>query len=523
MLKMKKLIFLIALFVITNIWAQHPNKEWYLNFSQKDTMMGIDLVNALKNFPVPANAKPIIVAVIDAGTDTKHEDLKDNIWINTKEIPDNAVDDDHNGYIDDINGWDFIGGAEQDVNYDNLELTRLLRDYKKRFGTKTSKEIPKSERADYKKFKALEKTHAERLAEDTKTLETFKFYKKITDAVISEIGMNDFTLKQLKEYAPGANEAKMGKSFLLLVCDAPSKTTPAEFLSDIKDGYNQLNASVSYQLNLDYDPRETVGDNYLDTKDRSYGNNEVKGPDALHGTHVSGIIAAVRDNGIGVNGIASMVKIMVLRAVPDGDERDKDVANAIRYAVDNGAKIINMSFGKAYSFNKTIVDEAVKYAESKDVLIIHAAGNDGKDNDNTNNFPSAVYENGSKCATWIEVGASGMDQTPCDFSNYGKTTVDVFAPGLEIYNTIPDNQYKWLQGTSMASPVVAGLAAVIRVYYPNLTAVQVKSVIESTVVKPEQKVKKPGTKRKKTKYKKLCTSQGIVNINNALKAAAAIK
>jgi subtilisin family serine protease len=518
----KRIIIAFIIFIQFGLWAQHPRKDWYTLYSAKDTAMGIDLVNALNTNPKPAGAKPVIVAVIDGGTDINHEDLKANIWVNLKEIPGNGVDDDHNGYIDDMNGWDFIGGSEKDVIYDNLELTRLLRMYKARFGAKSSKEIAKEDKADYKKFKELEAVHAKKLAEDTRIFQSFQFYKKITGAVISEIGSNDFSLKELEEYSPDKNEAKIGKTFILQNCEA-GKTTPGEFLKDIKEGYDQLNASVNYQLDLNFDPRDIVGDNYLNADEKSYGNNEVKGPDALHGTHVAGIIGADRNNGIGVNGIAPLVQIMVIRVVPNGDERDKDVANAIRYAVDNGARVINMSFGKAYSFNKKVVDDAVKYAESKDVLLIHAAGNDAKNTDEESNFPSPRYENGTYCTTWIEVGASSMNQSPSGFSNYGKKTVNVFAPGSEIYSTIEDNRYEWEEGTSMASPVVAGVAALIRSYYPNLTAMQVKSVIESSVVKPEAKFKKPGAKRKRTKYKKLCTSQGIVNANNALKAAATIK
>ncbi len=518
----KKLSFAFLLLIVVSVSAQHPRKDWYMLYSMKDTVMGIDLVNALNNTPQPANAKPVIVAVIDGGTDFMHEDLSANIWVNKNEIPDNGVDDDHNGYVDDIHGWDFIGGNDGNVHYDNLELTRLLRIYKAKFGTKTSKEIPKSERNDFQKYKKLEAIHAQKLANDKSEFKNISDFKKITDAVINEIGKNDFTMKELMEFSPNKNEAKLGKYNLISACES-SGLTPKEFLKYIKDYYEQLNASVNYQLNLDYDPREIVEDNYLDATEKRYGNNDVKGPDALHGTHVAGIIGAVRNNGIGVNGIAPLVQIMIVRAVPSGDERDKDVANAIRYAVDNGAKVINMSFGKSYTFNKKVVDDAVKYAESKDVLIVHAAGNDAQNTDKENNFPTPRYENGTYCSTWIEVGASSMDQTPSSFSNYGKTTVNVFAPGSEIYNTIADDKYEWEQGTSMASPVVTGVAALIRSYYPNLTAVQVKSVIEKTVVKPVGKFKKPGKKRKKTKYKKLCTSHGIVNVNEALKAAALIK
>jgi subtilisin family serine protease len=223
-----------------------------------------------------------------------------------------------------------------------------------------------------------------------------------------------------------------------------------------------------------------------------------------------------------MNGVVADVQIMVIRVVPNGDERDKDVANAIRYAVDNGAKVINMSFGKAYSFNKTIVDDAVKYAESKDVLLIHAAGNDSKNIDKESNYPTPFYADGKRCSTWIEVGASDRDQQPAEFSNFGSKTVNVFAPGVEIYSTVPNNKYESLSGTSMASPVTAGLAGLIRSYYPNLTAAQVKAVIENSSIKPTQKVTIPGSK-KKTKYKKLCTTGGIINADAALNAAASVK
>jgi subtilisin family serine protease len=247
------------------------------------------------------------------------------------------------------------------------------------------------------------------------------------------------------------------------------------------------------------------------------------GPDSKHGSHVAGIIAATRDNRLGIDGIAPKVKIMCLRVVPNGDERDKDVAHAIRYAVDNGAKIINMSFGKSVSYNAAIVRDAIRYAESKNVLMVHAAGNDHSNNDNQIFYPSAQYQKDSFCKTWIEVGASDRNQAPADFSNYGKNTVDVFAPGVQIYSTVSNSAYDTYDGTSMASPVVAGIAALIWSYYPNLTAVQVKQIIESSVVKPETKFIKPGKKRKKTTYKKLCKTAGIVNVENVLKAAASFK
>jgi subtilisin family serine protease len=273
---------------------------------------------------------------------------------------------------------------------------------------------------------------------------------------------------------------------------------------------------------------DVVKDNYEDFNDRFYGNNDVmvSNKSALHGTHVSGIIAAARNNGKGMDGIADNVRIMPLRAVPDGDEHDKDIALAIRYAVDNGARVVNMSFGKSFSPEKKWVDEAVKYAESKGVLLVHAAGNDAKNLDTTFNFPTPLLLDGTRPNNWITVGASGDPKAgglTANFSNYGKKEVDVFAPGVRIYSTVPGgNTYQNLQGTSMASPVVAGLAAFILEYYPNLSARQVKMVIEKSAKKPGEKVKNPGTDEL-AGLDELSRSGGIINAYEAIKLASTIK
>ena len=518
---MTRILIIIALFVGIALNAQNYPKDWHLKFSTQDTTLGIDLENAIKNNPKPANAKTVIVAVIDDGIDIQHEDLKNNIWVNKKEIPGNSVDDDLNGYVDDINGWDFIGGSEKDVEYDNLELTRLLRDYQKKFGTKTKKDISKSEKAEFARFKELEKIHAKKYAETESYYNSYKNVKTYLDALKMELGSTDVSFEKLEKFEPTKNESKIGRNIVLSTA-AKQNFSISRVFKEFDDIHNYYYSVYQYHLNLKYDPRYIVGDDYTNTSNKSYGNNEVKGPDGEHGSHVGGIIGAIRNNNIGMNGVVADVQIMVIRVVPNGDERDKDVANAIRYAVDNGAKVINMSFGKAYSFNKTIVDDAVKYAESKDVLLIHAAGNDSKNIDKESNYPTPFYADGKRCSTWIEVGASDRDQQPAEFSNFGSKTVNVFAPGVEIYSTVPNNKYESLSGTSMASPVTAGLAGLIRSYYPNLTAAQVKAVIENSSIKPTQKVTIPGSK-KKTKYKKLCTTGGIINADAALKAAASVK
>ncbi|MGH7618314.1 MAG: S8 family serine peptidase, partial [Gemmatimonadaceae bacterium] len=293
--------------------------------------------------------------------------------------------------------------------------------------------------------------------------------------------------------------------------------------SVIDDGLKSLEGQLKYGLNPDYDSRTLVGDHYSDPTERHYGNADVMGQDAEHGTHVAGIIGAVRGNGIGVDGIAPAVKFMMIRVVPDGDERDKDIANAIRYATDNGAQIISMSFGKPYSPYKSTVDDAVKYADAHGVLMIHAAGNDGADLSKGKNFPTPAFLGGGHAINWIEVGASswkgGVDLAG-SFSNYGKHEVDVFAPGVDILSTEPGNNYGRLSGTSMAAPVVSGLAALLMSYYPNLSAGDIRRIIVSSVSRhADQMVNKPGEGSDKVPFGTLSVSGGIVNAYRAVKMA----
>src|SRR5690606_6767618 len=297
----------------------------------------------------------------------------------------------------------------------------------------------------------------------------------------------------------------------------------------LEEGVEHFNNQVNYHLNKKFDSRHIVGDDYENSRERYYGNADVTGPDADHGTHVAGIIGAVRTNDIGIKGVADDVRIMVLRTVPDGDERDKDVANSIRYAVENGAKVINMSFGKAFGKDKQVVDDAVRFAIENDVLLVHAAGNEGQDNDANPNFPNRNFVdslgiNKGEATAWIEVGASQWNNDGdlvASFSNYGRRSVDVFAPGVKIHSTMPGSAYKDQQGTSMAAPVVAGLAALIRSYYPQLPAVEVKRVIMQSVTRVDQrvKVKGPDGRNMRVSMNDICVTGGIVNAYRALQLA----
>lgn len=503
--------------------AQKPN--WQNLDLKADSTFGISTEKAYNELLKGKKSTPVIVAVLDGGVDINHEDLKSIIWTNKKEKAGNGKDDDKNGYIDDVHGWNFLGSSKGSINYETLELTRLVRRDKARFANLEASAVKP---ADQAAFEAYQKNTAElekQLAEAKEGLNRFGSIKSAIDDVVKKIGKENPTAADFQNFSAGTDMERNIQR--IMVAQLKNATFKEFYDSQIVPGYEHFQQQVDYNLNLDYDPRSLVGDDPNNSKERFYGNNDVAGPDARHGSHVSGIIAAVRNNDLGINGVADNVLIMGVRNTPNGDERDKDVANGIRYAVDNGAKVINMSFGKGYSWDKKIVDDAVKYAVSKDVLLVHAAGNDNKNLEVEQNFPNPQYADGGVAASWITVGASGWvnDGTiKANFSNYGKTTVDVFAPGVNINSTVPGSKYEKFNGTSMASPVVAGLAALIRSYYPKLTAVQVKDIIMKSVVKVDQTVKvEQGDATNDIPFADLCVTGGIVNAYNALKLAAEYK
>lgn len=518
---MKKQFFFIGLVSLSMLVSAQDEKKVPANWQTMDPtankVYGTGSEEAYKTLG-DKKSKTVIVAVIDSGVDTDHEDLKDVIWTNKGEIPNNGIDDDKNGYIDDVHGWSFLGGPNGDINYEATELARLYQKMTKKYAFKDTTNL-KTE-ADKKEYEQYKKIKAEYLADQQEKEQQYMGIVMV-DAYLKKVkAANNGVLnkKALKKYKPENEMEQRMKKGLKLAFTFGIK--PSELEDQLKQGADMLGNVVKYnKMNVDSIRQYTVGDDPNDLTNRYYGCNRVKGPDALHGTHVAGIIAAVRKNNIGIDGIANNVLIMPIRAVPNGDERDKDVANAIRYAVDNGATVINMSFGKYYSPEKTLVDEAVEYAKSKDVLLIHAAGNESKDNDKELSFPNRELTNGTIASNWIQVGASaykGDKSIIGSFSNYGKTKVDLFAPGVDIYSTVPDNnKYIYESGTSMASPSTAGVAAIIRGYFPELTSEQVREVLMKTVVKLDTEVVVPGTKEKK-KVADLCISGGFVNANNAV-------
>jgi len=443
---------LSVLFISFSILSIAQPVEGTLNWYNKEDQ-GMFTEKAYK-FLKKKKSKTVIVGVIDSGVDIEHEDLKGQIWINEGEIAGNGIDDDNNGYIDDVHGWNFLGNEKgEHVNEARLEKTRILAQLSEKYVGIDPNSIDQDEE--------------------------FKLYLKVKEEV--EAGRAQF-------------EQYMG-----MIDQLPP------------DAQEYILAQMDYNLNVNFDDRSLIGDDQNDFSDTQYGNNDVEGPDALHGTHVSGIIGALRGNDLGGDGVAENVKIMVLRAVPNGDEFDKDIALAVRYAVDNGAMVINMSFGKAYSPHQKEVYEAFKYADEKGVLLIHAAGNDAKDIDVEPNYPTSMYSFQTEPLDhFVTIGASTKNkgaEMVASFSNYGAKGVDVFAPGFEIYNTVPQSEYMNLQGTSMAAPMVAGAAAMLKSYFPELSMKEIKEALYSSSVRYP----------KVAGFSDKSVTGGVINIYNAAK------
>ncbi|HAW79313.1 MAG TPA: peptidase S8 [Balneola sp.] len=463
-------------------------------------------------------SKKVIVAIIDSGTDIEHEDLAENIWINEDEIPGNGIDDDKNGYIDDVHGWNFIGGKDgNNVDKDTYELTRVYIKLRDQFKDSDESSLDDQQKEEFEYYKKIKTEFEEKRAEAKTNFENLQNIKNAIQGAKSIFNVSSIDSVSNKELEPNYNDGpyqKQAKQVIKYFRDLGVTE------DDINDAYKQFDKMYNYAYNPDFDPRYIVGDDYEDLSNRFYGNNDVEGPRSDHGSHVAGIVGAIRDNELGMNGISGNVSLMIVRTVPDGDERDKDVANAIRYAVENGADIINMSFGKAYSPQKFYVDEAMKFADENNVLLISGSGNSAENIDSTISYPNKFYDDGGVMKNYLAVGASSWlsdSLLAAEFSNYG-TRVDLFAPGVDIYSTTPDNTYEAFSGTSMASPAVAGAAALLMSYYPELTAYEIKMILLESVTKPSNVVYKPGSDIA-VPFSELSATGGILNIYEAFRLA----
>ena len=513
-------------------------KGWHLLDKTQDGFQGISLNKAYEFIQTKnLKSKTVVVAIIDSGIDTLHEDLKEILWRNPKEIPGNNIDDDQNGYVDDVYGWNFIGGKDgRNVKQDSYEGARVYHKLRLKYAGKDidPATLAGDDLDEYNTWlKAKRKVEGEGMEGGIDLVILKRALKSAVknDSILRLAMTKDvYTGNELDKYEPANSVEKSAKGGLLYLFKANQlmESTNKEFIDGFSEfvGGEERKAEAKEKAPTDY-RKEIVGDNEEDINDKYYGNPDVMASTPFHGTHVAGIIGAIRKNEKGMDGIADNVRIMMIRAVPDGDEHDKDIALAIRYAVDNGARVVNMSFGKDFSPEKNWVDDAVKYAESKSVLLVHAAGNDGKNIDTADNFPNATYKSSkTRANNWITVGASGDPKAggiTANFSNYGKEEVDVFAPGVKIYSTIPGgNSYGNAQGTSMASPVVAGTAAFLLSYFPYLTPQQLKYCIEKSAQKPTAKVKKPGSDDE-VELTEISRTGGVINAYEAAKIASTLE
>ena len=480
-------------------------KHWNHYDIIKDTVPGMSVDRAYAELLKNRKSQKVIVGIVDSGVDIEHEDLKSVVWTNAKEVPNNGIDDDKNGYVDDIHGWNFLG----DITKEHLEYERIVKD---------KSLVDEATYTEAKKLydKKLNEAQGERNYLATLISEATKADKSIQ----KQLGKEVYTVDEVKVIDSKDTLVQKSKMIVqrLFSYGMPIADLKVEIQKELDAKEELLKKN---DLEMDY--RKVLGDNPKDINDTKYGNNNVIGPDkqeALHGTHVAGIFAQVRNNKIGGDGIANNVEILTARAVPDGDEYDKDIALAIRYAVDNGAKVINGSFGKAFSPQKNWVFDAIKYAAEKDVLIVHAAGNDAKNIDLFDNFPNDSEDKKTEISdNLITVGALNFEygkNVVARFSNMGKINVDVFAPGVKIYATTPENSYKFLQGTSMAAPNVAGVAALIRSYYPKLTASQVKHILMDSGVAINKDVVVGGNAKDIRPFSELSKTGKVVNAYNAI-------
>jgi subtilisin family serine protease len=501
---------ILILFKSSSASSQEIPDDWHhTDFSEN--FNGISMEAAYRLL-MDLNPTEVIVAVIDSGVDHEHEDLDEVMWVNVNEIPNNKVDDDNNGYVDDIHGWSFLGNPSgENVGSETLEETRIYA-----AGT----DFPGSDEVFVKAVKAFHSSREEALM----NLNNNERYLRDILEFQEEFENRSITLSSF-EALDVREDLKDSKN---LVANYLRKNGSVDnfdgLIAAVKSNVDYFKVFVDYYYNPEFDARNIVKDNYENQTQKYYGNNDSRGPDASHGTHVAGIIAAERENKSGIKGIANKVRIMSLRVVPDGDERDKDVANAIYYAVDNGAKVINMSFGKAFSWNKKIVDDAVKYAKRNDVLLVHASGNGAQELDGTNNFPNQVFVKrglfqSNKAKNWLEVGAITYytnENLVANFSNYGAGFVDLFAPGYQIYSTTPGSKYEKYNGTSMAAPMVSGVAALLRSYFPHLSAENVKEIIKKSARVVPMHVKRPSDKVV-VPFNELSDTGAILNAEQAVK------
>ena len=511
-----------------------PPKNWHTMDLKADGFYGISLNQAYQALK-GKKSKTVVIATIDSGIDTAQRDLKSILWVNPKEKPGNGKDDDGNGYVDDLHGWNFLGGPGGKCDY--TETTEEVREYAKlqsKYSSVTS--APAGQEKEYAYWRKVKATRDSTVAKSSAEIQQLTPVMNVLMTTSGYIkrglrlgGDGTFTSADLSRLPKGNDTLAQSKNvWTMLFQQEGGNASNAKVIKELSEYITKLNNDVTPDLTA---RQRIVGDN-PDVRDgKPYGSNLVKFEDASHGTGVAGLIGAVHNNGYGINGVADNVRIMAIKAVPNGDEYDKDIANAIHYAVDNGAKVVNMSFGKKISPHKEWVDEAFKYAAAHDVLLVQAAGNDNQDVDAKPEYPNDMFADGSgtDADNVISVGASGPkpdSKLAASFSNYGKKNVDVFAPGVKVTSIDKDAEFNTADGTSFASPITAGVAALLLEYYPDLSARQLKQIIlQSAKPLNGTMVVKPGDKEgaAPVDFTTLSKTGGIVNAYQAVIIASKMK
>lgn len=529
------LFFSLVFVAQAAVFGQLPKQEklpvnWHTLDLKDDGYNGVSL-NKAYQLVKHKKGKTVIVAVIDSGVDTLQQDLKSVLWVNAKEIAGNGKDDDGNGYVDDVHGWNFLGGAngKADIN----ETTEEIREYARLKGEYEN--LPPGQAKDkdgYAYWLKVKETRDSTIAKSTSELDQYMpflnalivtngFLKKAMNIAANET----FKMADLEKFQTANDTLQQSKElWTMIFMEGGEEATAEKVLKEFNDHVTKLHNDLNPDLGI---RKRIVGDDPNDNSNKVYGSNVLEFSDASHGTGVAGLIGAVRGNGYGIDGIADNVRIMAIKAVPNGDEYDKDVANAIRYAVDNGAQVINMSFGKKLSPHKPWVDAAFKYAADHNVLLVQAAGNDGQNVDETPQYPNDTFADGSvtDMDNVISVGASAakLDESlAASFSNYGKKNVDVFAPGVKVTSIDLNAEFNTADGTSFASPITSGIAALILSYYPKLSASQVKQAIMQSARPIDSLVVKPGS-TEKVEFSSLSKTGGIVNAYEALLIASKMR
>lgn len=529
-IRMKTLICLLIGLLPGFLAAQTQPTQWHHLDPRTDSVMGISTERAYRELLNGRKATPVIVAIIDTGIDTTHIDLKRVLWTNPKEIPGNGRDDDKNGYVDDLHGWNFLGGKDgRNIQYSQYEHTRIYQQGRSRYEGKSIERTSLSF-ARQREYDLYQKAYAAYQKRDTEAKAAYEQMSTVYSQAFSATdrlkkAFNVAILDTALLRHPPTNEPELLNLSQVVYYQISQRgfIDADAALRDLQQKITRQRVLLDYSLNLDYSPQSVVGDDPDNLGETGYGNADIQGPDPYHGTHVAGILAADRTNALGVNGVVGQVQLMTIRAIPDDDERDKDVANAIRYAVDNGAKIINMSFGKFLSAHQELVDQAIQYANANGVLLVRCSQNQATNLDSTVLYPSPRFLNGQQAPNLVTVGAtaSKLNQRIVYWnSNYGQVAVDVFAPGVQIYSTMPGHRYANNTGTSMASPLVAGIAAVLKSYFPQLTSQDIKRIILQSAVPIYTTVYKPGT-RQLVDFATLSKTGGIVNLYEAVKLALA--